>query len=215
MGFLQELSQYMVENSSLLLELTIQHILMVGYGIALALVIGIPLGIIAARYEWLAPFIISLTNILQLVPSLAMLAILMLYFGLGFETMVIGLFLYSLMPIVRNTYVGIREVDASIMEAGKGSGMTPLQLLAKVQLPLSIPFLLAGLRVASVIAIAVACIGPYIGAEGLGKEIISGISLQSDVKIYAGAIPATLLAIVADFALGLLEKKAKKRMALA
>ncbi|WP_058306211.1 ABC transporter permease [Gracilibacillus massiliensis] len=215
MSFLQELSQYMAENSSLLFELTVQHILMVVYGIALALVIGIPLGILAARYERIAPFIISLTNILQLIPSLAMLAILMLYFGLGFETMVIGLFLYSLMPIVRNTYVGIREVDDSIMEAGKGSGMTSLQLLAKVQFPLSIPFLLAGLRVASVIAIAVACIGPYIGAEGLGKEIISGISLQSEVKIYAGAIPATVLAIVADLALGLLEKKAKKRMALA
>ncbi|SFM13154.1 osmoprotectant transport system permease protein [Gracilibacillus orientalis] len=214
MSFLQDLSQYMVENSSLLFDLTIEHILMVVYGIALALAIGMPLGIIAARFERLAPFIISLTNILQLIPSLAMLAILMLYFGLGFQTMVVGLFLYSLMPIVRNTYVGIREVDDSIMEAGKGSGMTPLQLLAKVQLPLSIPFLLAGLRVASVIAIAVACIGPYIGAEGLGKEIISGISLQSEVKIYAGAIPATLLAIIADLALGLLEKKAKKRMAL-
>ncbi|QGH33199.1 ABC transporter permease subunit [Gracilibacillus salitolerans] len=215
MSFLQELGLYMLDNSSLLLELTIEHILMVVYGIALALVAGIPLGIIAARFERLAPFIISLTNILQLIPSLAMLAILMLYFGLGFQTMVIGLFLYSLMPIVRNTYVGIREVDDSIMEAGKGSGMTPLQLLAKVQFPLSIPFVLAGLRVASVIAIAVACIGPYIGAEGLGKEIISGISLQSEVKIYAGAIPATLLAIVADLALGLLEKRAKKRMALA
>ncbi|MGP4040802.1 ABC transporter permease [Gracilibacillus sp. D59] len=215
MSFLQELGQYMLDNSDLLLELTIEHILMVIYGITLALVIGIPLGIIAARFERLAPFIISLTNILQLIPSLAMLAILMLYFGLGFQTMVIGLFLYSLMPIVRNTYVGIREVDDSIMEAGKGSGMTPFQLLAKVQFPLSIPFVLAGLRVASVIAIAVACIGPYIGAEGLGKEIISGISLQSEVKIYAGAIPATLLAIVADLALGLLEKKAKKRMALA
>ncbi|WP_018934163.1 ABC transporter permease [Gracilibacillus lacisalsi] len=215
MSFLQELGQYMLDNSNLLLELTIEHILMVIYGIALALILGIPLGIIAARFERLAPFIISLTNILQLIPSLAMLAILMLYFGLGFQTMVIGLFLYSLMPIVRNTYVGIREVDGSIMEAGKGSGMTPFQLLAKVQFPLSIPFVLAGLRVASVIAIAVACIGPYIGAEGLGKEIISGISLQSEVKIYAGAIPATLLAIVADLALGLLEKKAKKRMALA
>jgi len=186
---------------------------MVVYGIALALLVGIPLGIIAARYEKLAPFIISLTNILQLVPSLAMLAILMLYFRLGFGTMVIGLFFYSLLPIVRNTYVGIKEVDDSIMEAGKGCGMTPMQLLAKVQLPLSIPFLMAGLRVAAVIAVAVACIGPYIGAGGLGREIISGISLQSDVKIYAGAIPATLLAIIADFILGRLEKKGKQRIA--
>lgn len=213
LNFITELSQYMMENRQELLTLTLEHIVMVAYGIGLALLAGIPLGIIAARYEKLAPIIISATNILQLIPSLAMLAILMLYFGLGFQTMVIGLFFYSLMPIVRNTYVGIKEVDDSIIEAGKGSGMTPLQLLAKIQFPLSIPFLMAGLRVASVIAVAVACIGPYIGAEALGKEIISGISLQSDVKIYAGAIPATLLALIADFTLGKMENKTKQRIA--
>lgn len=203
----------MTENSGELLGMTIDHIIMVVYGMALALLVGIPLGILAAKYERLAPLIIALTNILQLVPSIAMLAILMLYLGLGFETMVVGLFLYSLMPIVRNTYVGLKEVDASIMEAGRGSGMTAFQLLSKIQFPLSLPFVMAGLRVASVIAIAVACIGPYIGADGLGKEIISGISLQSNVKIYAGAIPATALALLADFILGKLEKKTKQQIA--
>lgn len=213
MNFITELGQYMMKNQTQLFSLTIEHILMVVYGIVLALLVGIPLGIIAAKYEKLTSFILSLTSILQLIPSLAMLAILMLYFGLGLKTMVIGLCLYSLLPIVRNTYVGIKEVDESIMEAGKGCGMTPLQLLAKVQFPLSIPFLMAGLRVAAVIAVAVACIGPYIGAGGLGKEIISGISLQSDVKIYAGAIPATLLAIIADLILEKFEKKGKQRIA--
>ena len=213
MSFIAELSQYMIENSSELFALTLEHILMVAYGLALALVVGIPLGIIAAKYEKLAPIIISITNIFQLIPSLAMLAILMLYLGLGFQTMVVGLFFYSLLPIVKNTYVGIKEVEESIIEAGRGSGMTPFQLLAKIQLPLSIPFLMAGLRVASVIAVSVACIGPYIGAEGLGKEIVSGISLQSDVKIYAGAIPATILALAADFILGKIENKTKQRLA--
>lgn len=212
MEFIKELGLYMVENKSELIALTGTHILMVVYGIALALIVGIPLGILAARYEKLAPVILSLTNILQLVPSLAMLAILMIYLGLGF-TLVIGLFFYSLLPIVRNTYVGLNEVDEDIIEAGTGVGMTPIQLLRKVRLPLSIPFLMAGLRVAAVIAISVACIGPYIGAGGLGKEIISGISLQSDVKIYAGAIPATLLAIIADIVLGAIEKKTKMRLA--
>ncbi|WP_112180545.1 ABC transporter permease [Paraliobacillus zengyii] len=211
MNFITELGQYMLENYAELLALTVEHILMVAYGIALALLVGIPLGILAAKFEKVAPYILSLTNILQLVPSLAMLAILMIYFGLGFETMVIGLFFYSLLPIVRNTYVGIREVEDGITEAGIGVGMTSLQLLAKIQLPLSIPFLMAGLRVASVIAVSVACIGPYIGAGGLGKEIISGISLQSDVKIYAGAIPAVLLAVIADFILGKVENKTKER----
>src|SRR5690625_4407661 len=213
MEFIKELGLYMVENKSELIALTGTHILMVVYGIALALIVGIPLGILAARYEKLAPVILSLTNILQLVPSLAMLAILMIYLGLGFNTLVIGLFFYSLLPIVRNTYVGLNEVDEDIIEAGTGVGMTPSQLLRKVRLPLSIPFLMAGLRVAAVIAISVACIGPYIGAGGLGKEIISGISLQSDVKIYAGAIPATLLAIIADIVLGAIEKKTKMRLA--
>src|SRR5699024_4879103 len=118
----------------------------------------------------------------------------------------------SFMPIVKNTYVGIKEVDDSIIEAGIGNGMTSLQLLVKLQFPLSIPFLMAGLRLAAVIAISVATIGPYIGADGLGREIVSGISLQSDVKIYAGAIPATLMAIVADFVLGLIEKRTKSRL---
>lgn len=203
----------MIENYQELLALSIEHVLMVAYGIGLALLVGVPLGIISAKYERLAPIIISVVNVLQLIPSLAMLAILMLYFGFGFKTIVIGLFLYSLMPIVKNTYVGIKEVDDSIIEAGVGNGMTTMQLLYKVQFPLSIPFLMAGIRLAAVIAISVATIGPYIGAGGLGKEIISGISLQSDVKIYAGAIPATLIAILADFILGKMEQKTKKRIA--
>lgn len=213
MEFITNLTAYMIDNSSDLLVLTIEHLLMVGYGLGLALVVGIPLGIIAAKFARLAPIIIALTNVLQLIPSLAMLAILMLYFGFGFKTIVIGLFLYSLMPIVKNTYVGIKEVDDSIIEAGIGNGMTTMQLLRKVQFPLSIPFLLAGIRLAAVIAISVATIGPYIGAGGLGKEIVAGISLQNDVMIYAGAILATLIAIIADLTLGKLEKLMKKRVA--
>lgn len=211
MEFLKELYEYMSEHSEEFLEMAGTHVLMVIYGLALALVVGIPLGILAAKVEKLAPVILSITNILQLIPSLAMLAILMIYFGLGFQTMVYGLFFYSLLPIVRNTYVGLKELDESVIEAGRGIGMTPFQLLRKVEFPLSIPFLMAGLRVAAVIAIAVACIGPYIGAGGFGKEIVSGISLQNDIKIYAGAIPATLLAILADFILGWFERRTKKR----
>lgn len=213
MEFITNVFQYMIENYNELLSLSIEHLLMVGYGIGLALVVGVPLGIIAAKFEKLAPIIISLTNILQLIPSLAMLAILMLYLGFGFETIVVGLFLYSLLPIVKNTYVGIKEVDDSIVEAGVGNGMTTIQLLLKIQFPLSIPFLLAGVRLAAVIAISVATLGPYVGAGGLGKEIISGISLQSDVKIYAGTIIATLMAIIADLVLGKVEKKTKRRLA--
>src|SRR5699024_5365600 len=166
MNFINEIITYMGENADELLAFTIEHILMVLYGLGLALLIGIPLGILAAKVEKLAPIIISVTNVIQLITSIALLAILMLYFGFGFKTVVMGLFLYSLLPIVKNTYVGIKEVDASIVEAGIGNGMTSLQLLTKIQFPLSIPFLMAGLRLAAVIAISVATIGPYIGADG-------------------------------------------------
>lgn len=213
MELITELGQYIAENFTQLLSLTGTHILMVFYGIGLALLIGFPLGVLAAKFEKLAPLILSLTNILQLIPSIAMLAIIMLYLGLGIETMVVGIFFYSLLPIVRNTYVGIKEVEEGILEAGIGVGMTPLQVLMKVQFPLSIPFLMAGLRVASVIAVAVACLGPYIGASGLGEEIISGINFRDNVKIYAGVIPASLLAIIADVVLGNIEKRTKKRLA--
>src|SRR5699024_1425403 len=123
MEFLKELYEYMSNNSDEFLEMAGTHVLMVIYGLALALVVGIPLGILAAKVEKLAPFILSITNILQLIPSLAMLAILMIYFGLGFQTMVYGLFFYSLLPIVRNTYVGLKELDESVIEAGRGIGM--------------------------------------------------------------------------------------------
>lgn len=212
MQFVKELFLYMFERYDELFMLAIEHLLMVGYGLGLALLVGIPLGMIAARFERLAPIIMSIVNVLQLIPSLAMIAILMLYLGFGFKTIVVSLFLYSLLPIVKNTYTGIKEIDDSIIEAGIGNGMTNLQLLFKIQFPLAIPFLMAGLRLAAVIAISVATIGPYVGAGGLGKEIVSGISLQSDVKIYAGAIVATLLALIFDFTLGKVETKMKKRI---
>lgn len=213
MDFLIELGTYMLENASELLALAGEHVMMVLYAIGFALLVGIPLGILAAKFKKAAPVILSLVNILQLIPSLAMLAILLIYFGLGNSTVVIGLFFYSLLPIVRNTYVGLKEVDASVTEAGRGIGMTPLQLLWKVEFPLSIPFLMAGLRVAAVIAVAVATIAPYIGGGGLGSEIVGGINLQNDVRLYAGAIPAAALAILADFLLGIFERKTKNRFA--
>ncbi|WP_153723031.1 ABC transporter permease [Sporosarcina cascadiensis] len=211
MEFLTELMQYVVENQSEMLSLTIEHILLVVYGVALAFVVGVPLAILAVKVERLAPVILSAANVLQNVPSLAMLAILMLYFGLGNTAVIIGLFFYSLLPIIRNTYVGLQEVDGNLLDAGKGVGMSSFQLLTKVQIPLSLPFLVAGLRVAAVIAVGVASIAPYVGGGGLGKEIVSGIAQRSDIKILAGAIPAALLAIIADYILGFFEKYAKKR----
>lgn len=202
-----KLMDYVVNNGEMLLGLLWSHVLMVFIGLALALVVGIPLGIISSRNEKWATVILNTANMLQVFPSLAMLVLLMLVFGLGFFTVTIGLFLYSLLPIIRNTYVGLKEVDKSVMEAGRGVGMNVWQLLLRIQLPLALPYLMAGLRVAAVIAVGVATIAPLVGGDGLGREIYAGINLRNDTRILAGAIPAALLAILADWGLGRLQRK--------
>lgn len=199
--------EYLGDSWFNLLELTYQHILMVVLGVVLALVIGVPLGILCTRSERMASIILATANLIQVIPSLALLAVLMIFFGIGFKTIVIGLFLYSLLPIIRNTYVGLNEVDVSSVEAGEGMGMTSFQLLFQVKFPLSLPFILAGVRIAFVIAIGVATLAPFIGGEGLGREIISGINLRDSNKIYGGAIIAASLAVTIDYFLG----KAQKR----
>lgn len=209
--FIIRLFQYMQENASKLLLLTYDHILMVLIGIGTAFIVGVPLGILSAKKEKFAGPILTIANIIQVFPSLALLALLMIFFGLGFTTVVIGLFLYSLLPIIRNTYVGIKEVSPSLSDAGKGIGMNTLQLLFKIQLPLALPFLMAGLRLAAVIAIGVATIAPLIGGGGLGREVYAGINFRNEIRIYAGAIPAALLAISADIILGRLQQRFKTK----
>src|SRR5690625_3453291 len=135
---------YLLKSWVSLLEMTYQHILMVALGILLALIVGIPLGVLCTKNKRLETIILSLANVIQVIPSLALLAVLMIVFGLGFKTVVISLFLYSLLPIIRNTFVGLKEVNKSSVEAGEGMGMTNLQLLIRVKFPLALPFILAG-----------------------------------------------------------------------
>ncbi|MDT3765392.1 ABC transporter permease [Priestia filamentosa] len=209
MNFIKELFGYWADNIDLLLLYTGEHLLMVIIAVGLALIVGTLLGIICSRYKRVAPIILTLANVVQVIPSLALLAVLMLYFGLGFYTVVIGLFLYSLLPIIRNTYVGLEEVNKTTVEAGHGIGMTYFQILTKVQLPLSMPFIMAGLRIAAVIAVGVATLAPIVGGDGLGREIFSGINSRNTIRIYAGAIPACIVAVIADIVLGKLERKMK------
>lgn len=206
---IMDLLSYMSRNAGLLWEYFVSHVLMVLGGIGLAIVIGIPLGILCSRNERLAKFILAITSILQVIPSLALLVLLMLVLGLGGTTVTVGLLFYSLNPIVRNTYVGLKQVNSSYIEAGRGIGMSPIQLLLKVQFPLSLTYILSGLRIAAVIAIGVVTIAPLVGGEGLGREIYAGINNQNPLRIYAGAIPAALLAIVADIVLGYLQRRLK------
>ncbi|MDF2668031.1 MAG: binding-protein-dependent transport system inner rane component [Paenibacillus sp.] len=198
--------RYIGENWPDLLVMTYQHLLMVLLGLSLALVAGIPLGVIASRNRRWAGFILTAANMIQVFPSLALLVLLMIVFGLGFKTVVIGLFLYSLLPVIRNTYVGLTQVDPTLMQAGKGIGMSQLQIMLQVQLPLALPFIVTGIRIAAVIAIGVATIAPLVGGNGLGREIYSGINMDNSARLYAGAIPAALLALLADAVLGRIQR---------
>jgi osmoprotectant transport system permease protein len=202
-----QLLTYLSDHAGYMGMLLLGHIAMVGCGIVIALLVGIPLGVASARNRRMSAIILAAANVIQVFPSLALLALLMLVFGLGFNSVVVGLFLYSLLPIIRNTYVGVTQVDRSVTEAAVGVGMSPWQILCKIQLPLSLPFVMAGLRIAVVIAVGVATLAPIIGGEGLGREIYAGLTLGNPIRVYAGAIFAALLAVLMDVALGKLQKK--------
>lgn len=200
---------YVSRNQAMLWEYFFQHIVMVLIGVGLAIVVGVPLGILSSRSKAFARTILAVTNVLQVIPSLAMLVLLMLWLGLGSATVTVGLFLYSLNPVVRNTYVGLTQVNPSYVEAGRGVGMSSVQMLLQIRLPLSLPYIVSGIRIAAVIAVGVAAIAPLVGGEGLGREIYAGINNQNSLRLYAGAIPAALLAIAADILLGAVQRKVR------
>ncbi|MBL7573898.1 ABC transporter permease [Staphylococcus saccharolyticus] len=205
---IQQLIHYYHMNFGYLWELFVNHLLMSVYGVILACLIGIPLGIIIARFGKLSGVIITIANIIQTVPVIAMLAILMLSMGLGMDTVIFTVFLYALLPIIKNTYTGINEVDPNIKDAGKGMGMTRNQVLTMIELPLSLSVIIGGIRIALVVAIGVVAVGSFIGAPTLGDIVIRGTN-ATDGKLFilAGAIPIVIIVILIDVLLRLLEKK--------
>ncbi len=208
MELTQELIYYYVNNAWYVWEQFVRQFLMSAYGVLFGAIVGIPIGIYIAHRHKLSPWVISLANVIQTIPALAMLAVLMLVMGLGPNTVVFALFLYSLLPIIKNTYTGIRNVDPAILEAGRGMGMTRMQILRMVELPLSLSVIMAGLRTALVITIGIATIGTFIGAGGLGDIILRGTNTSDGTAIIlAGAIPTAIMAILADVFMGWLERK--------
>jgi len=194
-----------------ILMLTAEHLVLSAIGVGLALLVGIPLAILITRNQTIAGFTMAVTDVLQTIPSMALLAALMLYLGLGNTTLVVTLMLYSLLPIVRNTYTGITGIDKGLLEAGEGMGMTRWQLLRMVQIPIAFPVILAGIRVAMVTAIGIATIGVLIGAGGLGAPIWRGMQIMDNAMILSGAIPAALIAIACDIGLNRLENAVTPR----
>ncbi|MHC4233480.1 MAG: ABC transporter permease [Planctomycetota bacterium] len=201
---------FLVSNRAEFASLTFEHLLLVGASSGIAILIGVPLGILLTRRPRLGPPVLGLANIFQTIPSLALFGLLIpipFIGGIGARTAIVALVLYALLPIIRNTHAGIQGVDPAVREAGRGMGMTDRQLLFMVEVPLAFGVILAGIRVAIVIGVGVATIAAAIGAGGLGEFIFRGVAMVDDTLILAGAVPAALMALAADFLLGRLERR--------
>ena len=205
-----ELVRFFLERRVEVLSLSGQHLVLVVASTLLAALIAVPLGIVATRRARLGRWILGLANVVQTIPSLALIGFLIplpILGGIGARTAMVVLVFYALLPIVRNTYTGITGVDPAIRQAALGMGLTDRQLLMRVELPLALPVIFAGLRVATVVSVGVATIAAYIGAGGLGSLIFRGINMLDNRLILAGAIPAALMALGADWGLGRVERR--------
>ncbi|MCR9251604.1 MAG: ABC transporter permease/substrate-binding protein [bacterium] len=205
---------YFENNFSEILDQTIEHFQLTIVALFIATLVGSLIGIFIARHQKLANPILSVVNIIQTIPSLALLGFFIPILGIGAVPAIVALFLYALLPIVRNTYTGILQVDPAIKEAAIGLGMTKSQQLIQVELPLSGPVILAGIRTASVINVGIATICALIAAGGLGESIFGGISLNNVNMILSGAIPASLMALAFDGLLGIVQKVSQKKPAV-
>lgn len=201
---------YMLNNMGLVIQKLIEHMQITLIAVLFAVFVGVPLGIIVSRSEKLGKVILGGANIFQTIPSLALFGFIIplpIIGGIGYKPAVIVLFLYALLPIIKNTYIGIGSIDNAVIESAKGMGMTSRQILIMVTLPLAFPIIMGGIRVATVINIGTATIAALIGAGGLGDFIFRGISMSDTGIILAGAVPTTVLALSVDFILGLVENK--------
>jgi osmoprotectant transport system permease protein len=202
-----EFFTYVLHNSDRILRLTIEHLELVGISIFAATVCGIPLGVAASRNKTLKRWSLAFANVTQTIPSLALFGFLIPATGIGARTAVIALALYALLPILQNTCVGIAGVDRAVVEAARGMGMTRRQMLWQVELPLAMGVIMAGLRVAAVTSVGIATIAAAVGAGGLGTFIFQGLTMVNNNVILAGAVPAAILAVLANAGFGWLERR--------
>lgn len=207
---MKSLLDFLLHNRGEIFTATLEHLWLVGAAMLVAVIVGIPLGIAVARRPWLGKPILGTANIAETIPSLALFGFLLPVPWLGDRAdrlAIAALALYALLPIIRNTATGIIGVDPAVREAARAMGMTDNQILLQVELPLAFSYILAGVRVAAVLTIGIATIAAAIGAGGLGEFIFRGLAMVNDQLILAGAIPAALLALTADFLLGALERR--------
>lgn len=194
------------EYGALLFEKTWEHLLISFAALALGVIVAVPLGILLVRLPKVSGLVMGIAGVVQTFPSLAILAFFIPLLGIGKVPAIVALFLYSMLPILRNTYIGVKNIDGNLIEAARGMGMTTLQRTVRVELPLAVPVIMAGIRMTAVYLIGWATLASFIGGGGLGDFIFDGLNLFRPDLIIGGAVPVTLLAILLDWLLGKLEK---------
>jgi len=208
----QNFWQFIVEQQDKLWTQVVQHLGLTFLSLFLAILVGVPLGIVIARVKKLSNPVLGIAGILQTIPSIALLGFMIPAFGIGTTPAIIALLIYALLPIIRNTFTGITEVDPSVREAAKALGMNNMQILFKIELPLATPVIVAGIRTAAVINVGVATLASFVAAGGLGEFIFGGISLNNTNMILAGALPAAILAVIIDQFIALLQRSGLKSL---
>jgi osmoprotectant transport system permease protein len=204
---LRETATWMLDNADLLLEQTLTHADIAFTSIAIAVVLWIPLGILVYQYDRLSSPVVGLAGMILTLPSLVLFPLLIPVVGIGTTPAVVALVLYSALPITRNTYTGLNEVDPAVERAGTGLGMTDRQLLLRVKLPMAVPVIFAGIRQAAVLVIGITTIAAFFGAGGLGTSIFAGIRLNLPQQIVGATVVVSLLAIGTDYGLGLVQRR--------
>ena len=207
----ESIGRYLLSSRATLLSLTARHLLLVGVSLGAAILIGVPLGLLLERRARSAEGVIRGVGVIQTLPGIALLAFMIPLLGIGIVPALVALALYSLYPIVRNTFTGVRDADASAVDAARALGMTDVQILREVRLPLAAPVIMAGIRTAAVIDVGTATLAALIGAGGLGEPIVSGLALSDSRMILSGAIPAALLALAVDATLAGVERFVRPR----
>lgn len=200
------LFQYFIQSKEQIITLSIEHIKLTFLSVGLAILIGVPLGILISYIKKLNKPVLGTANVIQAIPSMALLGFAIPFLGIGTLPAVVMVILYSLLPIIKNTYTGIQNINPLTLEAARGIGLTKMQILRKVQLPLALPVIMAGVRISAVTAVGLMTMAAFIGAGGLGFLVFSGIRTVNNNQILAGAVPACMLALLVDYLVGLIEK---------
>ena len=199
------MQEFIASQGSEVIRLLWEHIYMSLISLGLGVIVAVPLGILLSQVPKVANIVISIVSVLQTIPTLALLALMIPFLGVGKVPAIVALFIYSLLPILRNTYLGMSNVNPDLLDAAKGMGLKRMQIIRQVQLPLSVPVIMAGIRLSTVYVIAWTTLASYIGGGGLGDMIFNGLNLFRPDLILGGTIPVTILAVIVDLVMARVE----------